>query len=86
MPKDFFEDPVAVLRRHVFISPFYEDPVGKVAALIGIERVLFGSDWPHPEGLAQPLEFLQDIADLDPEQTRKVMSSNLQGLLEGRRD
>jgi predicted TIM-barrel fold metal-dependent hydrolase len=86
MPKDFSEDPVAVLRRHVFVSPFYEDPVGKVAELIGIERVLFGSDWPHPEGLAQPLEFLKDIADLDAEQTRKVMSSNLQGLLEGRRD
>jgi predicted TIM-barrel fold metal-dependent hydrolase len=86
MPQDFAADPVAVLRQHVFVSPFYEDPMGKVAQLIGSDRVLFGSDWPHPEGLRNPLDYLRDIDDLDAVQTQKVMSSNLQGLLEGRRD
>jgi predicted TIM-barrel fold metal-dependent hydrolase len=85
MPQSFAEDPVAALRRHVYISPFYEDPVAKVIELMGVNRVLFGSDWPHPEGLLKPLDFLNDIDDLDATQTQQVMSSNLKGLLEGKR-
>jgi predicted TIM-barrel fold metal-dependent hydrolase len=86
MPTAFAEDPVAVFRRHVFVSPFYEDPVGKVVELVGAKRVLFGSDWPHPEGLVAPLDFLKDIAGLDAAETQRIMSTNLKGLLEGVRD
>lgn len=86
MPKDFAENPVETFRRHVFVSPFYEDPVPRLIELIGADRVLYGSDWPHPEGLAQPLDFLGDIRGLDPAHTRQIMSSNLKGLLEGARN
>ncbi len=30
-----------------------------LADLIGVERILFGSDWPHGEGVAQPLDFAE---------------------------
>ena len=59
-------------------------PFEKVIELIGIERVLFGSDWPRPEGLAHPTDF-KDISKLDAVQTQCIMSSNLKGLLEGAR-
>ncbi|MDB6061020.1 MAG: hypothetical protein JWM78_1123 [Verrucomicrobiaceae bacterium] len=84
MPKEFKENPVDTFRRHIYIAPFYEDPVKKVIELVGLEHVLFGSDWPHPEGLAQPLDFFKDIGDLTPHEQQMVMSSNLKNLLEMR--
>jgi len=86
MPRQFKQDPIETFKKNVFVAPFYEDSVERVIELIGAERVLFGSDWPHPEGLAHPLDFLNDIATLNADQTRQIMSSNLKGLLEGVRE
>ncbi|MDX9698730.1 MAG: amidohydrolase family protein [Rhodocyclaceae bacterium] len=86
MPKNFARDPVETFRKHVFLAPFYEDPVDKVIDLLGPNRVLFGSDWPHPEGLAHPRDFFKDIEGISPEHQKMVMSTNLKGLLEGVRD
>ncbi|MDX9698735.1 MAG: amidohydrolase family protein [Rhodocyclaceae bacterium] len=83
MPKSFKRDPVEAFRQHVYVSPFYEDAVEDVIKMVGEDRVLFGSDWPHPEGLGNPMDFLKDIKSLSPEQTRKIMSTNLKELLEG---
>jgi predicted TIM-barrel fold metal-dependent hydrolase len=84
MPKAFRQDPVEAFRRHIYIAPFYEDSVRKVVDLMGADRVLFGSDWPHPEGLANPMDFFKDIADLSAQEQQQVMSSNLKNLLDGR--
>jgi predicted TIM-barrel fold metal-dependent hydrolase len=86
MPQAFARDPVESLRQHVFVAPFYEEPVDKVVKLMGANRVLFGSDWPHPEGLGRPLDFFNDIAALPRDQQKMIMHDNLKGLLEGRRD
>lgn len=86
MPKAFKQDPVESFKKHVFISPFYEDPVLRICEIMGDNRVLFGSDWPHPEGLKTPWDFFKDIEDLSDAQAQRVMSSNLKGLLEGVRD
>ena len=56
MPQDFAENPVDVFKRNIYISPFWEEDLGALAELIGVEHVLFGSDYPHPEGLADPVE------------------------------
>jgi predicted TIM-barrel fold metal-dependent hydrolase len=53
---------------------------------IPVERILFGSDWPHAEGLAEPLDFLDDFAGYAPDEIEKVFSTNLKGLLAGRAD
>jgi predicted TIM-barrel fold metal-dependent hydrolase len=86
MPNAFKKNPVETFRKNVFVAPFYEDKISKVIELIGVERVLFGSDWPHPEGLTHPLDFFKDIGDLNEAQTQRVMSTNLKQLLEGARD
>ena len=36
------------------MSPFPEEDVVALTELIGVDRVLFGSDWPHPEGNIPP--------------------------------
>jgi len=86
MPKSFTRDPLETFKKHVFISPFYEDPIQRLCEIMGDNRVLFGSDWPHPEGLGRPLDFFNDIENLNDTQTQRVMSTNLKGLLEGARD
>jgi predicted TIM-barrel fold metal-dependent hydrolase len=43
--------------------------------------VLFGSDWPHPEGVAAPLDFLEEVETLPDDQIRRIMRENTAGLL-----
>ena len=56
-PDAFDEDPLDTLRRHVWITPYCEEDVEALAELVDIDRVMFGSDWPNGEGLADPLSF-----------------------------
>jgi predicted TIM-barrel fold metal-dependent hydrolase len=85
MPQEFKGNPIETFKRHVYVSPFYEDPMDKLVALIGSDRILFGSDWPHPEGLGRPLDYLNDVEGLAPADIKKIMHGNLKGLLEGAR-
>lgn len=81
MPKDFHEHPIETFRRHISVAPFYEEPIDQLAEMIGIDQILFGSDYPHPEGLANPLDFLGELTDFSAEDQQKIMSGNLQKLL-----
>ena len=83
MPQEFTEHPVEVFRRNVYVNPFWEDDVADVIELCGVEHVLFGSDYPHPEGLAEPLDYLDTLrgAQLDDTTIRQVMSTNANALL-----
>ena len=49
--------------------------------MIGAERVCFGSDFPHPEGLADPLSWVDELGDLSAADVERVMSSNMFGLM-----
>jgi predicted TIM-barrel fold metal-dependent hydrolase len=82
MPQDFPENPVEALKRNIYISPFWEEDLGALSELLGEDHVLFGSDYPHPEGLAQPAAYLQDLAHLPEAQQRKIMGGNLARLME----
>jgi predicted TIM-barrel fold metal-dependent hydrolase len=43
--------------------------------------VLLGSDWPHPEGIAQPSDYLADVAGFPPDDQRRIMRENLRELV-----
>jgi predicted TIM-barrel fold metal-dependent hydrolase len=47
----------------------------------GVERVVFGSDYPHPEGLAQPAQFVEGLRGLSDADVRRVMRDNSAELL-----
>jgi predicted TIM-barrel fold metal-dependent hydrolase len=81
MPQDFLEDPVAVVRRNISISPFWEEDLGELAEVIGADNVLFGSDFPHPEGLADPVSYVKELDGLPEETVRKIMGGNLARLM-----
>jgi predicted TIM-barrel fold metal-dependent hydrolase len=60
-PQAWTEDPRETFRRHVWVAPFYEDALAGLRDLIGADRILMGSDFPHAEGLAQPAAFVRDL-------------------------
>ena len=68
------ERPSAIFKRHVKVTPFGEDDTVKVIEEIGTsDCIVLGSDWPHPEGLKEPGEFLEALAPLAPETQREIM-------------
>ena len=69
-------DPVEVFRRHVWVAPYYEDDIPGLVASIGSERVIFGSDWPHAEGLAEPSSFVDDLPGFADDDIRRIMRDN----------
>ena len=76
-PKLYAEDPVEVVRRNIWIHPFFEEnPLGLIEA-IGTDHVVFGSDYPHPEGLADPVSYVEELDGLSDDEIRRIMGGNL---------
>jgi predicted TIM-barrel fold metal-dependent hydrolase len=73
--------PSEALAGHLWISPFPEDDVDELIEAIGAGHVLFGSDYPHPEGLREPLDYVGRLAGYDAAVTRKVLRGNTAALL-----
>ncbi len=80
-PTAFEENPVEVFKRNVYVHPFHEDDVAGLAELIGVDNVLFGSDYPHPEGLADPISYVDEISHMGADKVAKVMGGNLARLM-----
>lgn len=76
----FAEDPVEIFRRHVWINPFWEDDVREVAAHVGPERVIFGSDWPHIEGMPRPLDYVAELTSFDAAAQQRILRDNVREL------
>jgi predicted TIM-barrel fold metal-dependent hydrolase len=80
-PSAFREDPLDTVRRHVWVTPYLEDDLRALADLVGVERILFGSDWPHGEGVAQPLDFAKELSMFGESDARRILRENAVELL-----
>jgi len=69
-------DPVQQVRDHVWVSPYYEDNLPVLRDELGADRMIFGSDYPHAEGLADPLSFVNDLPGFSDDEIRLVMRDN----------
>jgi predicted TIM-barrel fold metal-dependent hydrolase len=76
MPNNFPEHPLDVFRRSIWVSPFWEGVVADVVETVGWDRVLFGSDYPHPEGLAEPKGFWKYAEGMEKRRTYDFMGDN----------
>jgi predicted TIM-barrel fold metal-dependent hydrolase len=83
-PWDFDEAPLDAIRRNIWVTPYYEEDVAALAELIGVEKILFGSDWPHGEGLARPTDFVKELEAFSADDVRKIMRDNALELLGAR--
>jgi predicted TIM-barrel fold metal-dependent hydrolase len=81
MPNEFPEHPRDVFQRNIWVNPFWEDSVTGLIDLIGADRVCFGSDYPHPEGLADPLGWRDELLGVPAPDVDRIMSTNMFGLL-----
>ncbi|MAT51140.1 MAG: amidohydrolase [Porticoccaceae bacterium] len=86
MPDAFKRHPRETFERQIFVAPFYENDPIELAKDLPVERILFGSDFPHPEGLAEPLDYIKEFSSFDDSQLKRIFHTNLKGLLEGVRD
>lgn len=84
MPGYFSGDPIEQLREHVWINPFWEDDVDEVVDLMGADRVIFGSDWPHIEGMPRPLDYAAEVKGFDDASQRRILRDNAMELNERR--
>jgi predicted TIM-barrel fold metal-dependent hydrolase len=81
MPGEFAEHPVTAFKRNIYINPFWEDDLKALVDLLGADHVLFGSDYPHPEGLKDPISYVDELDGLSEDDKRKIMGGNLAGLM-----
>jgi predicted TIM-barrel fold metal-dependent hydrolase len=72
-PKDQFIE-------HCLLAPFVEEDVDEFARHVPVDRILFGSDWPHGEGYAQPKDFFDNVANFSIDDQRRIMYANAREL------
>jgi predicted TIM-barrel fold metal-dependent hydrolase len=59
------------------VAPFPEENVPRAVEAVGIEPIVFGSDFPHGEGLPDPSAYMGQIATFNEEQQKAIMRGNL---------
>jgi predicted TIM-barrel fold metal-dependent hydrolase len=82
MPQGFDEDPIEAFRRCISVNPFHEDDLQGLIDAVGVDNILFGSDFPHPEGLAEPCSYVDRLPEgTSDEDVAKIMGGNLARLM-----
>jgi len=77
-PVLFDEDPFEVFKRNIYIHIFHEpDPKGLMDLGLPADRLMFGSDFPHPEGLGDPLGYSEVVEGLPVADQELIMGGTL---------
>ncbi len=69
-PSDYF-------REHCFVAPWPEENVDRVIEAVGVDPIVFGSDFPHGNGLPDPAMYLAQLQNCSDDQVRAIMRGNL---------
>jgi predicted TIM-barrel fold metal-dependent hydrolase len=78
-PVLFDENPVDVFNRNVWVHAFHEpDPKGLIDIGIPADHIMFGSDFPHPEGMGDPLAYSAVVSDLPLDEQALIMGGALE--------
>jgi len=81
IPQVFAERPTETFKRNFWQHPFHEEDPRQLIELLGADNVIFGSDYPHVEGLAEPLSYFDQLAGLPGADIKKVMGTNMMQLM-----
>ena len=80
--------PSEIFKRHVLVSPHhYGEDIGALVELLGARQVLFGSDFPHPEGMSAEHDYQERAGELvaklhrPDDEVRMIMRDNGMRLL-----
>jgi predicted TIM-barrel fold metal-dependent hydrolase len=80
-PHRYDEQPSATFKRHFWMHPFHEEDPRELVHLLGADHVIFGSDFPHIEGLADPVSWAAELHGLPEDELRLVMGGNMMELM-----
>ncbi len=69
--------PSETFRERCIVAPFPEENVDRVAEVVGTDPLVFGSDFPHGEGLPDPALYLGQLKNLSEEQVYAMMRGNM---------
>lgn len=68
--------PSELFRQHFSVVPFFEEDIEGLVNQIGDDRVINGSDYPHPEGMQSPIEMSDELTRLTETTIKKIMREN----------
>ena len=74
--------PSEYFKKHVFVAPWPEENVDRVTAVVGSDPIVFGSDFPHGNGLPDPAMYLPQLKGCTDEQVRAIIRGNLARFLD----
>jgi predicted TIM-barrel fold metal-dependent hydrolase len=75
--------PSEIFKQHVLVAPYPEENIARVAETTGWDCLVFGSDFPHSEGLPDPVQYVAQMQGVDDAIVRQVMRDNLERFLHG---
>ena len=74
--------PSQIFREHFVIPPFPEENVQRVVAEVGVEPIVFGSDFPHGEGLAFPSQYVAaQLSGFSEDDQQRIMRGTMEAFL-----
>jgi predicted TIM-barrel fold metal-dependent hydrolase len=80
-PGSFPEEPVAAFARCVWVVPYWEEPIQELTGYVPVERILAGSDFPHSDGLPEPIAFAKALDAFSEADVRRIMRDNLRSII-----
>jgi predicted TIM-barrel fold metal-dependent hydrolase len=69
--------PSEIFQEHFVVAPYPEENVDRILEVVGSDCLVFGSDFPHPEGLPDPVSYVRQLEHLSEETQRAIMRENL---------
>ena len=81
MPHKFSDKPSETFKRNFWQHPFHEEDPRQLIELLGADNVIFGSDFPHVEGLADPVSYYDELRGIPEDDIKKVMGGNMMKLM-----
>lgn len=73
--------PSQLFKEHCLVAPYPEENVTRAAAVVGWDCLVFGSDFPHSEGLPDPIQYVKTIEGIGDDKIRLLMRDNLKDFL-----
>jgi predicted TIM-barrel fold metal-dependent hydrolase len=73
--------PSEILGKHLYISPHPEDDLVDLARVFPADHILLGSDYPHAEGLAHPIDYLKKLDKFDDRTKRAIIGQSVAELV-----
>jgi predicted TIM-barrel fold metal-dependent hydrolase len=69
--------PSEIFQQHFVVAPYPEENITRVLEVVGPDCLVFGSDFPHPEGLSDPVAYIHQLERLPEDSQRNIMRENL---------